>query len=247
MGVIETLALRPDGLSLTGLSRSLELPKTSLFNLLRALERERYVVNVQGSYRLGMAAIRLGSMISGGVPLRRKIGALLPAIAARCGETALLAVPTEDRQEVLYVDIADGPEAIRFAAVVGTRRPLYCTAAGRVALAFSDDAFVQHYLATTRRKAWTPHTTTDKAALRRLVGEIRRTGVVETRDQMVMGLWGFGAPVFDAGRTLVAAVMIAAPTDRGRQKRQQLVAAVRASGEEMSRVLGLAGTYPGSR
>jgi DNA-binding IclR family transcriptional regulator len=243
MGVIEALANAPDGVSLTGLSRSLELPKTSLFNLLRALERDSYVVNVRGSYRLGMAAIRLGSMISGGVPLRRKIGTLLPAIAARSGETALLAVPTEDGQEVLYVDIADGPEAIRFAAVVGTRLPLYCTAAGQVTLAFGDAAFADRYLATTRRKVHTAHTITDAADLRRLIDTVRRTGFVETRDQMVMGVWGFGAPVFDAGHHLVAAVMIAAPADRGRQKRSGLVAAVRSAGEEMSRILGLAGPY----
>jgi DNA-binding IclR family transcriptional regulator len=247
MGVIEALAGAPDGLSLTGLSRGLDLPKTSVFNLLRALERDSYVVNVQGSYRLGMAAIRLGAMISGGVPLRRKIGTMLPVIAARCGETALLAVPAEDRQEVLYVDIADGPEAIRFAAVVGTRRPLHCTAAGQITLAFRDAAFTEHYLRTASRKAYTPHTITDEADLRRIIDAVRRSGVVETRDQMVMGVWGFGAPVFDAGRRLVAAMMIAAPADRGRQKRAGLVATVRSAGEEMSRILGLAGPYIDTR
>ncbi|HJQ59144.1 MAG TPA: IclR family transcriptional regulator [Vineibacter sp.] len=243
MGVIEALALRPDGLSLASLSRSLRLPKTSLFNLLRALEHDSYVVNAQGAYRLGPAALRLGSMIGGGAPGWRRIGVLLPALAARCGETALLAVPTEDRQEVLYVDIADGPEAIRFAAVVGTRRPLYNTAAGRIVLAYSDDAFVQAYLSAPHRRAYTPRTTTSRQALRTAIEQVRGSGIAETHDQSVVGLWGFGAPVLDADRRLVAAVMIAAPAERARPKRAALVSSLRRAGEEMSRILGLSGAY----
>lgn len=243
MEIIAALARRPDGASLASLSRDLALPKTSLFNLLRALEHDSYVVNSRGAYRLGAATLRLGSMISGSEPSWRKIGVLLPGLAARCGETALLAVPTEDRQEVLYVDIADGPEAIRFAAVVGTRRPLYSTAAGRIVLAFSDDTFVQAYLAAARRRAYTPRTTTDRQALRKAIDDVRRNGVAETRDQSVVGLWGFGAPVFDARHQLVAAVMIAAPAERARLKRPQLVASLRRAGEEMSRILGLTGAY----
>jgi len=243
MSVIEALASAPDGLSLAALSRDLDLPKTSLFNLLRALEEDGYVITAGSTYRLGMATIRLGSMITGGVPQLRRIGALLPALVARCGETALLAVPTEDLREALYVDIADGPEAIRYASAVGTRRPLFCTAAGRVMLAFCDPARTRAYLAKARLAAFTPHTVTDKDALLKLIENVRRRGVAESRDQVSVGVWGFGAPVFDTNRTLVAAVMIAAPTDRARHNHQHLLAAIRSAGEEMSRLLGLVGDY----
>jgi DNA-binding IclR family transcriptional regulator len=243
MGVIEALACAPDGLSLAVLSRDLDLPKTSLFSLLRALEEDGYVVNASGAYRLGMATIRLGSMITGGVPQLRRIGALLPTLVARCGETALLAVPTEDGREALYVDIVDGPEAIRFASAIGTRRPLFCTAAGRVMLAFGDPARTRAYLGKARLVAFTPHTTIDKDALHKLIDNVRRRGVAESRDQVSVGVWGFGAPVFDANRNLVAAVMIAAPTDRAKHNHTHLVACIRSAGEEMSRLLGLVGDY----
>ena len=90
MGVLEALALRPEGLSLSSLSRDLKLPKTSLFNLLRALEQDSYVINTQGSYRLGRAALRLGSMMQSGVPAWQRVGVLLPALATRCGEDSTL-------------------------------------------------------------------------------------------------------------------------------------------------------------
>jgi DNA-binding IclR family transcriptional regulator len=129
--------------------------------------------------------------------------------------------------------------------VVGTRRPLYSTAAGHVMLAWSDDAFVRAYLAAGNRRAFTTRTTTDRQVLRQAISAARRSGIAETRDQMVVGVWAVGAPVFDAARNLAAAVMIAAPAARAKQKRAPLLAAIRAAGEEMSRILGMPGPYPG--
>lgn len=243
MSVIEALARAPDGATLAALSRDLDLPKTSLFSLLRALEIDGYVVNGRGVYRLGMATIQLASMISGGTPQFRKISALLPTLATRAGETAMVAVPTSDGLEAFYVDIVEGPQAIRYASSTGARRPLYCTAAGRVMLAFRDPTLTQAYFAAVTPMALTKHTTTDKNALRALIEHVRRTGIAESRDQVSIGVWGFGSPVFDANRTLVAAVMIAAPTDRAQHNHAHLVACIRDAGEEMSRMLGLAGDY----
>lgn len=243
MRVIEALATQPDGLALADLGRSLGLPKTSLFSMLRALEGEAYVENVSGVYRLGPAALRLGALIGGGDTLERRLSPLLAPVVKKAEETVLLAVPTEDHLEVRYIAIADGPQAVRYAATIGLRRPLYCTASGRAVLAFSDPAIVRDYLARAPRPAHTPQTTTSRAALLDIIAEVRRAGVAETRDQMFMGLWGFAAPVFDAQRHVVASLMIAAPADRARRKRAVLVAAVREGGEEMSRVLGLSGAY----
>lgn len=247
MRVIEALALQPHGLALADLGRSLGLPKTSLFSMLRALESEAYVENAGGVYRLGPSALRLGALIGGGDTLERKLSPLLAPVVAKAGETVLLAVPTEDHREVRYIAIADGPQAVRYAATIGLRRPLYCTASGRAVLAFSDPAIVRDYLAHAPRPQHTPQTATSKAALLDIIAEVRRAGVAETRDQMFVGLWGFGAPVFDAQRNVVASLMIAAPADRARRKRAVLVAAVREGGEEMSRVLGLSGEYIAAR
>jgi len=247
MRVIEALATRPDGLALAELGRILDLPKTSLFSMLRALESEAYVETVGGVYRLGAAALRQGALIGGGDTLERKLSPLLAPIVAKAEETVLLAVPTEDHREVRYVAIADGPQAVRYAATIGLRRPLYCTASGRAVLAFSEPDIIRDYLARAPRPQLTPHTTTAKAALLDIIAEARRAGVVETRDQMFVGLWGFASPVFDARRAVVASLMIAAPADRARRKRAALVAAVREGAEEMSRVLGLSGEYIAAR
>ena len=52
MQVIATLAKHRDGLSLAQLSEALQLPKTSLFSLLRSLESGGYVISESGHHRL---------------------------------------------------------------------------------------------------------------------------------------------------------------------------------------------------
>ena len=195
MRVIEALAVQPGGLALADLGRSLGLPKTSLFSMLRALEGEAYVENVGNVYRLGPAALRLGALIGGGDTLERRLSPLLAPVVKKAEETVLLAVPTEDHREVRYIAIADGPQAVRYAATIGLRRPLYCTASGRAVLAFSDPAILRDYLAQAPRPQHTPHTATSKAALLDIIAEVRRAGVARRATRVFMGLWARRAGV----------------------------------------------------
>ncbi|MGL1659496.1 IclR family transcriptional regulator domain-containing protein, partial [Vibrio parahaemolyticus] len=43
---------------------------------------------------------------------------------------------TDDGEEVTYIDKMESPKALRFAATIGHRRPLYCSSSGRVLLAY---------------------------------------------------------------------------------------------------------------
>ena len=61
MQVIAVLARHRDGLSLAELAAALQLPKTSLFSLLRALEGGGYVMSENGHHRLGQETYSLAA------------------------------------------------------------------------------------------------------------------------------------------------------------------------------------------
>src|SRR3546814_8792827 len=61
--ILHELALNPAGASLADLSVRLELPKTSLFRLLKTLEAGGYVAADNAAYTLGAAALKLGAAI----------------------------------------------------------------------------------------------------------------------------------------------------------------------------------------
>lgn len=128
MRVLEALASEPGGMTLSRLSIRLNAPKTTLLGTLRALESEAFVANADGIYRVGTAAISLAGLIGSGSYFPASIRVMLTDLVAKSGETGIVGVLAEDGSEVVYVDMIPSPSAIRFAADVGSRRPLYCSA-----------------------------------------------------------------------------------------------------------------------
>ena len=61
--LFELLARQRTGLSLTELSRALDVPKSTLVSSLRALAADGFLICENNLYRLGPAAFRLGSNI----------------------------------------------------------------------------------------------------------------------------------------------------------------------------------------
>lgn len=246
MHLLETLALAPNGLSLAKLSQRLSAPKTSVLNLLRALNASNYVISTDGLYRLGTAALRLGAAITGGSPFLRSVRTQLLELAEASGETALFGVFTEDRHHAMYIDIVESRSAIRFSAILGTRLPLYCTALGRALLSFQSEAFIDAYFDREVMQQHTPKTLIDKNQVLETFDELRRSGVGFTSEEMLEGVAGIGSPIFDRGKHVRAAVLIAAPVDRALTRRAELSDLVRATGAEISRLCGYTGIYPPS-
>ncbi|MGE0487506.1 MAG: IclR family transcriptional regulator [Gammaproteobacteria bacterium] len=244
MQVLGTLAISPTGAPLSRLSQRLGAPKSSLLNLLRALEQAGYVECDDGLYRLGRASVQLGAMIIGGDPMLRTVRHLLRRLARECGETSMIGIIAQDDAHALYVESVESRNALSFAVPVGRPVPLYCTAIGRAYLAFQGERRIRAYLDRAALIAYTPHTTVRKAELRRILSEVHAAGFAETSSQMHEGIDGFAAPVFDASGRVCAMVAAGAPAERVEGRRAELRQRVREAGIEMSEVLGYRGPYP---
>jgi DNA-binding IclR family transcriptional regulator len=111
-------------------------------------------------------------------------------------------------------------------------------------LAYQDDAFLETYFAETQLRAYTDKTLVRKDEILAHLSEVRNSGVAETREEIVAGVIGFGAPIFDRNERILAAVLIAAPVDRALARRAKLIELTRGAGSEMSQILGYTGLYP---
>jgi hypothetical protein len=138
LGLFDALARSPDGLSLADLNVALESPKSSLLNLLRPLVSEGYVLHDGNRYRLGPAIFRLAANIMSVWNFSKLLHPYLEELASRCHETVYLGVLDREHGVITYVDVIESAKSVRYAMPVGTRRPLYCTAAGRLLLAHAD-------------------------------------------------------------------------------------------------------------
>jgi DNA-binding IclR family transcriptional regulator len=239
--ILGRLAEEPHGLSLSQLSQAMAVPKSSLLNLLRGLVGAGYVAHTEGGYRLGGETYRLAGAVLASRQFPEIARPVLQKLAEQSGETALVGVPTPDRQFVVYVDKVESRTAIRFAATVGDRRPLYCAVGGQVLLAFQPAEARDQYLRQTRLVAHTPRTVTDKRKLRAMLDQVRAEGVAVTQGEMTEGVAGVGAPIFDNAGHVMAAVIIAGPQERIAAKAPLLTMLVRNAGADISRLMGYAG------
>lgn len=243
LDILMALATRTDGWTLSQIAETLALPKTSVFSLLKALEGGGYVRRAGGEYRLSDSALKLGSAMGRLVSFPRCARPVLEALATGTGETVMLGVLSAEGHEVSYVDIVESEAPLRFTVRVGNRRPLYAAAAGKALLAFLPRPARQAFLADTRFVRFTAETST-RAALTRMLPDIRRRGVVLDANGIVDAASAIASPCFDAGGAVHCAVSVAGPTARIIARQEEFEVRTRGAGEEISRILGYLGPYP---
>jgi DNA-binding IclR family transcriptional regulator len=214
--LLRILADHPAGLALTPLCMVMNAPKTSVLSLLRGLTVHGYLQRSNGAYGLGPESFALGASLVSARSLDVVALPFLREAAERSGETALIARIDRAADRLVYNPIIESTRAIRYAVPVGTTRPLFASSAGRVLLAFQDEAWRRDYLRRADLRAMTEHSVTDPAQLARLIEAARVSGLAVTFGEVTLDVAGFSAPIFEPDGRVNAALIIAAPIERGR-------------------------------
>ena len=131
----ELSAAGPQGRSLGALAQSLGVSKSTLHRTLAALRHRHFVSQDAGTgdYRLGHAALALSANFFDHEHLPALLHPLLEAVRDEFDELCQLGVL--DGTDIVYVDKAEPPRAIRVWSEVGRRLPAITTALGRAILA----------------------------------------------------------------------------------------------------------------
>lgn len=238
LGVLQQLALRGESQTLAELARSLKTPKTSLLIVLRSLCETGHVSQSGPVYQLGPESHFLAHQIVARRSLPRIARPILEEVAAETGETAVLTVLTADKNEIVHLEKVESSNALRFAATVGDRRPLYCTAGGLILLSHRPLQGIESYIRTVKLQALASNTISSKATLRRRVRSVARAGVCVSINQSSEGHTGIAAPIYDHEGTAIASLVIAAQSTRVEHRANELCEKARAASRRISRLLG---------
>ena len=239
--ILEALCASPEPMGLAQLSRVLNAPKSSIAALLRGLAEADFVIPSEGTYRLGPSAFGLGSAL---LEARRRLHSLdlvregMRRLAERSSETVLFAVRDNGYDTMTYVDVIESRNTVRFSVSVGDRRPLYCTAGGRVLLASMADEELAKYFTRLEPQQFTGSTEIDKRRLSEIILAARESGVAQTVDQAADGVNGTAAVIRDATGSVVGALIVAAPSSRLKDRGAELIELVREEATTISRSLG---------
>lgn len=197
--------------TLSELSRRTGLPLTTTHRLVGELERwgglER---GADGRYRIGLRMVELAALCPRGVGLRDVALPFMQDLYEATHQNVQLAV--RDGIDGVYIERIAGREAVRVQTRVGAHWPLHATGVGLVLLAFSPPAVQEAVLAAPLRR-FTAHTITDPAVLRRVLADVRRTGVSFSDRQIDEDAYSVGAPVYGSDGGCVAALSVVIGSD----------------------------------
>ncbi|MFI0089849.1 IclR family transcriptional regulator [Streptomyces bobili] len=221
-------------LTLTDISRRAGLTLTTAHRLVSALtEWGALERDASGTYHVGLRLWEVAALAPRGLALRQAALPYLEDLYEATHENVQLAV--RDGSEVVYTEWLSGHSAVGVRIRVGARWPLHVTGVGLALLAHSPPD-VQEAYCEAPLAACTDHTVTDPVRLRRVLAEVRRTGVAVSSRQVTDDALSVAAAVHGADGAVVAAVSVVVPYADARVP--VLVPAVRLAARGISRALG---------
>lgn len=214
LDLLELLAERTGGLTLTEMTEALAVPKNTVFRIATTLVLRGYAERDENAktYRLTRSLLRLGHHALGGEDLVRLAAPVLARLRDESGETALLGTLSGTRGIVL--DQMPSPQPVKVVVEIGHAFPLLTAAPAKALLAFLPSEKRDPLLATIRFERKTRHTLRSAAAYRRELVAVSRTGYALDRGEESDSYRCAAAPVFNHRGEAVAALWISGPADR---------------------------------
>ena len=229
-----------DELGVTELSKRLKLHKNNVFRLLATLESRGYIEQNKATenYRLGLKALELGQTFIKQMGLLRQAKPILEKIVEDCNETSYVAIYKE--HHTVYLDVVETNLTVRVVSRVGSRLPAYCTAAGKVHMAFMSDEELDDLLSHLKFVQHTPSTIASADALKAELAKVREQGYAFDDEELDSGVRCIAAPIRDYTRRIVGAISISGPSMRISNERvdSELVPLVLKAGADLSTRLG---------
>ena len=212
---------------LTDIAREAGLDKATTLRLLEVLTRDGFVTRdpTTKHYSLGTEVFALGAAAQSRFDPRPIVGASLLRLAHDFEDTAMLLVPSG--AEAICVALQEGTYPIRANYLeVGSRRPLGVGAGSLALFAWMPDREIETLLPmVAARLERYPRIT--RRVLEDLIEQSRKRGYAMLLDLVVERMGGIAMPILGADGRPVAAIAIAALTERITSREEALAAALK--------------------
>jgi len=238
--LLERLASSRESMGVSDLAREFASSKATVYRHLRTLVLHGFVHQEPTTMRYA-AGIKLFIL---GERLRERFDILAVAreemarLRDETGQPAVLSALVES--QVVVLEVLQGHAIVNFGIWTqpGTVLDFHASAHGKVALAFGPEGLVERCVAKGL-KAWTPQTICSPSALERAVAQVRSRGWATAPNQVLHGVNGLAAPVFNHAGDYVGAVAIVGSIQYiPASPPQDQIRAVTQTAERISRKLG---------
>jgi DNA-binding IclR family transcriptional regulator len=197
-------------LTMSQISERIGINKSTVHRLLSTLEGKRFVERdpLTGVYRPGLRLLQLASLAMEQNSLRRVAAPFLHDLCNQYRENVNLAVL--DGADVVYVDVIEGSQRVKLAAVPGQRLPAFCTASGKAMLAFLSEDHIRLVLARGM-PGYTSKTLTSEEKFFEDIHQVHERGFAISDQEYEDGINAIAVPICEQP---IASVSIAGPAYR---------------------------------
>ncbi|TDW30007.1 IclR family transcriptional regulator [Cryobacterium psychrophilum] len=207
--ILSHLATLRGPVAASAIATALNLPRSTVYQLLAVLAERGFVVHLpeERRYGLGVAAFELSSGFSRQQPLSRLGRPLVAQLVDRLGESAHLVVL--HGRDVIYLVEERAPRRPSLVSDVGVRLPSHLTASGRAMLAALPAAQLRalfpNAAAFSTRDGQGPRTAGE---LRRLLDQVRTRGFAQEDGEITPGIASVAVVVRDHAGWPAAAIAV---------------------------------------
>lgn len=193
--ILELFAERKSPATLSEIADHFGWPRSSTFNLIETLSKAGYLHELRhrGGYYPTPRLLKLAEAIVTDGPVSDALKSMVERLAARTGETAILAAPSGG--SAVFVEVVESTNPIRYFAQVGQRVPLYATSAGRAILSLFSPKERAAILEKTDYQRFAPGTLMSAAEVEAEIARSRARGWFLNNNGFSPDLLGIAVPL----------------------------------------------------
>lgn len=233
-------ANKKEEFGVTELSKALGLHKNNVFRLLATLASRGYIEQnyATENYRLGIGIFNLGQKFVNKLGILKLSRPFMEKIVADVNESVYIGILREG--SVIYLDIVETAHPVRVVSRVGKDVPAYCTAIGKVQLAYSSEEEINKIYMGARLKRYTDKTITSLPELKRILKDVSRNDYAFDDEELENRVRCIAVPIKDYLGIPVAALSVTGPACRMTEERmvKEILPVVKKYAREISKRLG---------
>lgn len=212
LNILELFDPQHTELSLAQISKSLEMPKSTLLNFIRTLECEGYLLRnpISRNYQLGIKTMKLGYNMRSMLTI---IHYAIPSMEDLCHQTNCnIYLTTHVDGSVFYLEgIYSNRRTVKY-SVAGKTLPMHVTASGKAMLSYMPVEHVKEIINRNPLVAYTKHSITDPDALFREIELCHDRGYAIDNEEETLGIRCLSKAVRSPSGYPVGAISISGST-----------------------------------
>ena len=215
LDVLELFVATRRSLSHSEIAAELNIPKSSLTQLLRNLESRGYLTFTPGAntYAPGPAIAKLASSLRISFDIASIAQPIIDMVAKRVQETTSISVLRGvEVERVATANALQRP--LRYWMTVGERMPLHATSAGKAIMAFLPAKDRDEIIAGLPLSKTTTKTIGSIATLKSELKRVAEDKVAYSNEEFELGVFGISVPVLDLRQRPVASLGVVFPSVR---------------------------------